>query len=217
MSNQKRVYRKRKRADQEAQTVLRITEAAVLLHGSLGPSRTSMSAVAKEAGVRRSTLYRHFPDEATLFRACTAHYMAMHPFPDLERWASIRDADQRLVTALRDLYALYASTAPMMENVHRDASTMPIVVEMLGGLRSYLNAAHATLLKGRREEDGANRMVSAAIAHALAFPTWLSLVQEQDLTTEESVGMMCRLAAAASGTADGPAGDTPRRLLGRKR
>src|SRR5438045_8358456 len=42
------------------------------LHGTLGPARTTMSAVAEHAGVRRSTLYRHFPDEAALFEACSA-------------------------------------------------------------------------------------------------------------------------------------------------
>ncbi len=200
MSAQKRTYRKRKRAEQEAQTVLRITEAAVLLHGSVGPSRTSISAIAKESGVRRSTLYRHFPDEASLFHACTAHYMAVHPFPDLGRWASIPDVDERLEVALRELYAMYATTAHMMKNVLRDASTMPIVDEMLGGYRLYIAAAHETLLEGRNGVDQSCNMLSAAIAHALAFSTWRSLVQEQGLSGEEAAHMMCHLVAVSAGT-----------------
>ena len=63
MTDQKRTYRKRQRADAEAETRRRITESTVELHGTLGPSRTSISAVAQRAGVRRSTVYRHFPDE----------------------------------------------------------------------------------------------------------------------------------------------------------
>ncbi len=105
MSEQKRKYEKKRRAEAEARTRLRITESAVELHGSLGPARTSMSAVAEHAGVRRSTLYRHFPDERALFGACSAHWAAANPPPDIGAWASIEDPAQRLDTALAQLYA----------------------------------------------------------------------------------------------------------------
>src|SRR5919199_969814 len=93
---QKRPYRKKKRAELEAETRLRITESAVELHGTLGPSRTSMSAVAEKAGVRRSTLYRHFPDEDALFAACSAHWAAENPLPDIGAWGEIESPDERL-------------------------------------------------------------------------------------------------------------------------
>src|SRR6266568_2776583 len=96
MSDQRRPYRKKKRAEMEAQTRRRITESAVELHGTVGPAHTSMTAVAEHAGVRRSTLYRHFPDEAALFQACTAHWNADNPPPDLGAWAEIADPDERL-------------------------------------------------------------------------------------------------------------------------
>src|SRR5690348_17931976 len=111
MPDETRPYRKRRRAELEAQTRLRITESAVELHGTLGPSRTSLSAVAEHAGVRRSTLYRHFPDEAALFAACSAHWRASNPPPDVERWAAINDPDERLRAALEELYAHYRRTA----------------------------------------------------------------------------------------------------------
>src|SRR4051794_1391044 len=84
MTDEKRAYTKRRRAELEEQTRRRITESAVALHGTIGPSRTSMSAVAERAGVRRSTLYRHYPDEAALFEACSAHWVAANPWPGLE-------------------------------------------------------------------------------------------------------------------------------------
>ena len=93
MTDQKRPYRMKRRAELEQATRRRITESAVELHGSLGPARTSMSAVAEHAGVRRSTLYRHFPDEMALFEACTAHWRAANPVPDLASWAAIEDPD----------------------------------------------------------------------------------------------------------------------------
>src|SRR6476660_8583516 len=105
MTDQKRPYRMKRRAELEQSTRRRITESAVELHGTLGPAHTTMSAVAEHAGVRRSTLYRHFPDEAALFEACGAHWAAANPPPDLAAWARIGDPEQRLAAALLELYA----------------------------------------------------------------------------------------------------------------
>ena len=107
MADQSRPYRMTRRAESQAQTRRRIAESAVELHGTLGPSRTSMSAVAAHAGVRRSTLYRHFPDEAALFDACTAHWAAANPPPDLAAWSMIDDPDERLTVALGEIYTFY--------------------------------------------------------------------------------------------------------------
>src|ERR1039457_4067553 len=127
MPDQKRPYRKQRRAELEEATRRRITESAVELHGTLGPSRTSLSAIAEHAGVRRSTLYRHFADEAALFDACTAHWAAANPLPDLEAWSMIEDPDERLATALGELYAFYGRTDAMLENLFRDEITVPMV------------------------------------------------------------------------------------------
>src|SRR5690349_24354032 len=110
MSDQKRPYRKKKRAELEEETRRRITKSAVDLHGTVGPAHTSMSAVAERAGVRRSTLYRHFPDEASLFEACSGHWSAANPPPDLSAWAAIEDPDERLRVGLREMYAYWRRT-----------------------------------------------------------------------------------------------------------
>src|SRR6267143_2094614 len=99
MSDKTRAYRMQRRAESQQQTRLRITESAVALHGTVGPSRTSISAVAAHAGVRRSTVYRHFPDEAALFDACTAHWADANPPPDLAAWTAIASPDERLRVA----------------------------------------------------------------------------------------------------------------------
>src|SRR5476651_128147 len=104
MTDEKRSYRMTRRAESEQQTGLRIVESAVALHETVGPSRTSISAVAEHAGVRRSTLYRHFADEAALFDACTAHWAAANPLPDLGAWSMVEDPDERLAIALGELY-----------------------------------------------------------------------------------------------------------------
>jgi AcrR family transcriptional regulator len=202
MTHQKRPYRKQRRAELEAGTRRRITESAVALHGTLGPSRTSLSAVAEHAGVRRSTLYRHFPDEAALFVACTAHWVASNPAPDLERWTAIEDPDERLRVALQELYAHYRRTERMMENLLRDEATMPTVKRMFGGFRDYIAAAHGTLMGGRRARGAARQRVLAAIGHALAFATWRSLTREQGLDDSQAADLMCRLVSTAARRAD---------------
>src|SRR5579884_917843 len=124
MSDRKRSYRKTRRAELEEQTRRRITESTVALHQEVGPARTSISAIAERAGVRRSTVYRHFPDEAALFAACSAHWRAAHPEPDISSWARVANPGERLHAALRELYAYYRDTEQMRQNVLRDEELM---------------------------------------------------------------------------------------------
>jgi len=156
-----------------------------------------MSAVAAHAGVRRSTLYRHFPNEAALFDACTAHWAASNPPPDLQAWLAVEDPDIRLAAALSELYAYYGRTEAMLENLYRDEVTVPIVRERFAAFRGYFDAARETLLSGRGLRGPHKRRARAALGHAIAFSTWKSLVREQGLEEREFVGLMCALVEAA--------------------
>ncbi len=198
MTDQKRPYRMTKRAEQEARTRLRITESAVELHGTVGPARTSMSAVAERAGVRRSTLYRHFPDEVSLFAACSAHYAEAHPIPDPSAWPGIADPGERLHTALAELYGYYRRTEPMIANLLRDEETVAAVAERFGIYHQYLTAVGDLLMAGRKLRGRARERTRAAIGHALAFGTWRSLVREQGVDDRAAVELMCRLVAGAA-------------------
>jgi AcrR family transcriptional regulator len=174
-SSTKRRYELRKRAEDMADTHRRITEAAIELHGSVGPSRTTLSAVAKRAGVERRTLYRHFPTEADLFAACSTHYFAAHPWPDLENWRAIRDPQQRLERALDELYAYYENTEPMLANVLRDAELVEFARDAVAPLHAYLEQAAEVLIVGRRVPGRRRQLLQGALRHALAFSTWRSL------------------------------------------
>jgi AcrR family transcriptional regulator len=198
MADQKRPYRMQRRAELEEATRRRIAKSAAELHGTLGPSRTSISAVAERAGVRRSTVYRHFPDELALFTACTSHWMAANPVPDLERWETVEDPDERLRSALQELYAYYGRTERMMANLLRDEPNMPTVKRLFSGYRDYLAGARDTLMAGRRVRGRARQREQAAIGHALAFPTWCSLAREQELDDSAAADLMCRLVAASA-------------------
>lgn len=197
MTDKKRPYRKRRRAELEAQTRRRITESAVELHGTLGPARTSISAVADRAGVRRSTVYRHFPDEAALFDACSSHWAAANPPPDLERWAAIEAPGDRLAAALPELYAYYRRTERMLANLVRDEEQVPDVKRTFAGFHAYVEAATEVLLRGRGLRGAARRRVRAAIGHALSFVTWQSLTREQGLDDRQAADLMSRLVATS--------------------
>ena len=186
----------KRRAESQEQTRLRITESAVALHGTLGPSRTSMSAVAEHAGVRRSTLYRHFPDEAALFDACTAHWSASNPPPDLTVWSSIDDPDERVTVALGELYSFYGRTEAMLENLFRDEIAVPMVRERFAAFRGYFALAHDTLMAGRGLRGAARLRTRAVIGHAIAFSTWKSLARDQGLDDSVVVELMSALVDA---------------------
>jgi AcrR family transcriptional regulator len=193
MSEEKRIYRMSRRAELEEQTRRRITESAVALHEELGPARTPITAVAERAGVRRSTVYRHFPDEEALFAACSSHWRAANPPPDPRTWAAIEDPAERTETALRELYAFYGRTEGMYTSLLRDEPLVPIVQRLLADFYGYLRAIQDVLLTGRRLRGRAARRTQAAIGHALAFPTWRSLTRDQGLTDADAVALMCAL------------------------
>jgi AcrR family transcriptional regulator len=171
----KRKYELKKRAQEMARTHERITEAAIELHGTLGPSRTTMSAVAEHAGVERRTLYRHFPTEADLFAACSTHYFAANPWPDLDDWRAIGDPQQRLERALDELYGYYERTEPMLSNVLRDAELVDFARDAVAPLGAHLDEAAEVLIAGRGARGRRRQLLTGALRHALAFSTWHSL------------------------------------------
>jgi AcrR family transcriptional regulator len=193
-----RPYRKRRRAELEDETRLRITEAAVELHGSLGPARTTISAVAERAGVQRATVYRHFPDEEALFGACSMHWLGQHPLPDLGDWARVDDPEERLRAALSALYAWYENGAEMLERTTRDATLVPAMRSAVELRLAWLAAAAAAIVKGRPERGSRRRRVEAAVGHAVSFSTWHSLVREQGLSGAQAVELMHGLVGLAA-------------------
>ncbi|HLM31251.1 MAG TPA: helix-turn-helix domain-containing protein [Solirubrobacterales bacterium] len=192
-----RPYRKRRRAELEEETRRRITQATMELHELVGPAQTTVSAIAERAGVQRATVYRHFPDDTALITACSAHWMMLNPAPDIAAWAAIGDVDERLRTALAELYAWYERTETMVELLNRDRGSVPALDERLRLRDAYFAAALETLLRGRPERGGRRRRARGAIAHALEFETWRSLVRHQGLAQSEAVELLARLVAAA--------------------
>ncbi len=198
MSTEKRPYRMKQRAAALDATRRRITESAVELHSRLGPSRTTMAAVADHAGVRRSTLYRHFPDEEALFEACSSHWYAQYPPPLVERWSEVVDPQERLVVALTELYGWYRAAGGMIELLIRDETIVPSVGRRFRGFRERLVAARDVLLADRSLSGRTKTRVAALVDVGLQFETWRALCRDGGLDEREAAELLSRLVAAES-------------------
>jgi AcrR family transcriptional regulator len=193
----KRRYEKRARAVQEEATRQRIVEAALALHGSVGPSSTTIAGIAEHAGVRRATVYRHFPDERSLFLGCSGTWRERNPLPDPASWAAIADPVGRLDAALDALYGWYEQTEPMLTAVLRDVDRMPIIAELQAGRYAYLAGVEDGLAAGWGARGKAAARLRAAIGLALDFYTWRTL-HERGLARTEAVRVMAAAVRAAA-------------------
>jgi AcrR family transcriptional regulator len=191
IAKMRRPYQLRARADAMDRTRARITQAAIELHGSIGPAATTMSAVAERAGVTRATLYRHFPNEEILFRACSAEWRSANPSPDPTQWAAIPDPHHRLLTALPALYGWYRSSEAMRANLLRDLAVLPVAIRT--AIESYPRTVAEVLNTGWPRRS---RLRQAAIGHGVAFQTWQSLAHE-GLTDSEAAQLIIGLITAA--------------------
>jgi AcrR family transcriptional regulator len=187
-----RKYELRRRAERQAETRRRIVEAAVALHTSQGPARTTIAGIAERAGVQRHTVYAHFPDERELFGACSAHWNADHPFPDPERWSEIDDPERRLRAALHDTYGWYEEVEADLAIFERDAQVHATMAELVAARHRRLDALRDVLASGWSRR----RAVRGAIGHALEFETWRSLTRRQDLGRTQAVDAMLRFVAS---------------------
>jgi AcrR family transcriptional regulator len=165
-----RAYTLKRRAERQADTRARIVEAAVELHTTVGPGRTTWTMLAERAGVQRHTLYAHFPDERSLLAACSGLAFERDPPPNAAPYAALDDPDARLRTGLAALYGWYERNAELNASVLRDAEVYPLVREISEGQMRPLMA-------GWIEALGADRSPAqqALLGLALSFHTFRTL------------------------------------------
>ena len=192
-----RKYELKRRAESMAETRRKIVEAAVDLHGTIGPARTTVSAIADRAGVQRQTLYRHFPDERSLLRACSGLWEEQHPLPDPSGLRAIASAEDRLRAALTGLYAFYEEGEPMLSNVVRDAAVHEVTAEtaqrQMAPLRDLRDVVAEVVVPA-----GGSPRVEALLDLALDFTTWQGLVRRSGLSRDEAVELVVGVIGAAS-------------------
>lgn len=175
-----RKYELKARAESKERTRGEIAKAAAGLHEEVGPTGTTVAEIARRAGVSRLTVYQHFPDNAALYPACSAHYLTEHPLPDFGAALAPDDPVDRVRSLLQAVYAdWYRESRQMIRNLLRDRGSDPALDEFmrdnsdvaLDGLADTLTAGFG--LKGNR----AMRLRSL-IRVALDFWTWERLTGE---------------------------------------
>jgi len=197
-----RKYELKKRAESMDDTRRRITEAAVDLHGSIGPARTTVTAVADRAGVQRHTVYRHFPTDRDLFAACSGLFESRNPWPDTEAWRKISDPRERLARGLDELYRYYEQTGHMWTNVLRDSELLEAVAPNVSPLEHQFDAYARVLSSGWPARGGRRRVLAAAVRHAVDFATWRSLASDGGISRAQAVSLMSALAESAAAAPD---------------
>jgi AcrR family transcriptional regulator len=192
-----RKYEMKRRAERVQETRQRIAEAAMELHETVGPARTTVSAIAEKAGVQRHTYYAHFPELKDLYRACSAHHMERNPLPDPSRWAEISGPEERLTRALSEVYAYFGDNEALLTNVLRDTPLDPVLQENNVFLFRHWEAMRDTIADAFEASGARREALLAAIALALDFQTWRTLVRQQELSQDRAVelmvGMVCCL------------------------
>ncbi len=173
-----RKYTKTRRAQQQDRTREKIIIATVALHAQLGPANTSIKAIAEKAGVQRLTVYRHFPDDVSLFQACTSHYLQQHPPPDMGDWAGCQDPGERSRSALLAFYRYYRSTEKMWSAAYRDVDKVRALQQPMGQFQAYLDQVRDDLVGNWGVKPAQKKSLSLTLRHCLRFVTWASLKNE---------------------------------------
>ena len=195
-----RAYTLRRRAERQDETRQRIVDATIELHQTIGPAATTVSEIAERARVGRVTVYRHFPDELTLARACSGQYFEEHPAPDPGRWREVAGPVERLRLGLTETYAYHRATEQMMSHVLADARDHPVVVPY----HEHWRRAAGVLVEPWPARGRQRRLLRAGIALALRFDTWRTLVREQGLSDGQAVELALRLTCGCAPGASPP-------------
>jgi AcrR family transcriptional regulator len=185
----KRPYRQRKRAEQQEETRQRIVEAAVELHCSVGPARTTVSQIAERAGVQRNTYYAHFPEERDLFLACSGLALERDPLPDPAAWEELPTGRARIEAGLVAIYRWYERNRGQAEAVTRDMAVHDLTRAMMELLFAPVFARAASVLG-----DGLSDRAKGLLAVALEFPAFRTLSQWH--TPESAAALMAEAIAA---------------------
>jgi len=203
-----RKYRLKHRAEHQDETRRRIVEAAIELHQAVGPAATTVSEIAERAGVGRVTVYRHFPDELTLVRACSGLYFERHPLPDPELWHEIPDPVERFRTALRGVYEYHRATEEMFTHILADVRDH----EVMTLYHAHWQRATDVLVAPWQARGRRRTLLRAGVGLALSFDTWRSLVRDHGLTDDQAIAVALRLVGdtpvRGEGASVGPA-ETP--------
>ena len=165
------------RQERVAETRARIVEAVVALHEELGPRATTIKAIAERAGVERLTVYRHFPDDRSLFQACSSCWLEANPPPDRGLLAGEPAGEERIRKGLLAICRYYRAGQGMLSQVYRDIDEIPALAEVMTGFTGYLESLAGVLLEGCPGREQAGWRLENTVGHVLHYRCWEMLEQ----------------------------------------
>lgn len=191
-----RPYQLRQRADRQQETRQRIIEATIELHQTVGPAATTITQISDRAGVGRVTVYRHFPEQLALDQACSGLYFERNPAPDPDSWKPIADPVERLRVGLAETYAYHARTERMITHALADARDHPVMAPY----HDHWSRAVGVLLEPWPTSGRRRKQLKAALALAVSFDSWRTLVREQRLSHPQAIDLIERLTRESAST-----------------
>lgn len=190
-----RTYRMQVRAEKHADTRRRIIEAAAHLQQTVGPQRSTISDIARLAGVERPTVLRHFPDRISLFMACSFG----DPSPDTAAWKREPDPEARLLRGLSELYSWFRRNRLMLAHLLEMITADDSEPQWRETLDQQKNASRDALLDGWQMQESARPKLVIALRHAVDYWTWRSLT-EAGLSDEQAVEFVADIVRCAAST-----------------
>lgn len=173
-----RKYELKARAERQDETRQRIVDAAIALHTTIGPARTTVSAIAERAGVQRHTVYSHFPDERALGLACSGCHVERHPLPDAAAWRTIADPEARLRRGFAEIYGYYEQNGTGLAPILRDAESDALTREVLDlRFRPVFESMRDALAEPFHARGARRTRLIATIDLFLHLHTWLLLAR----------------------------------------
>ena len=166
------------REKQETQLRVAVLEAVIARLESEAPEDVSMADIAQSAGISLRTLYRYFPDRASLLQSAGEHLYSSLGVPvevaapeDIAR--SFLEAARRLAVRPRLARALIRTGAGQ---IARSA----VRKERARVIRTALRSATSGL-----DTDVARR-ATALITHLCSATSWVSIADESGLTDADA-------------------------------
>jgi AcrR family transcriptional regulator len=166
------------RERQARQVRTAVLEATIAALEASNVADVAMADIAAAAGISLRTLYRHFPDRASLLQAAGDHLYASLGVPFKVQTAgqlaqSFREAARRLSARPKLSRALVKSSAGLEARSRVRRERLDAIQSALAPLTADLDAAF-----GRR--------ATAVLAHLCSAASWVSIADESELSDAEA-------------------------------
>jgi hypothetical protein len=122
-------------------------------------------------------LYAHFPDERSLFLACSGLALERDPLPEAASWVAVANVRERLRSGLAAVYGWYTRNERLAACVLRDAEHHALTQEI-----AELRFGPPMISYRKVLGAGLNSRQQALLAVALGFHAWRNLAHEAQLS-----------------------------------